>query len=72
MIVLAPPGIPVNKIPQELNQTIHNLEQRIQSFEEAVIGQSAVPKVGVLAGDRTKQDSGTIIDTISSGRYIVQ
>ena len=64
-------GIPVQKIPQELKKTLQKLEQRIDNIEEEVIRQSTVPAVGVLAGDRTKQDSGTIIDTISSAQYIV-
>jgi hypothetical protein len=71
VIVLAPPGIPVKTIPQELNQTLQKLEERIKSFEEAVIGQSTVPKVGVLASDSTKHENGTILDTISSAKYIV-
>jgi len=71
VIVLAPPGIPVKKILPQLNQTLEKLEQKIDSFEEAVIGQSTVPTVGVLAGDSTKEDNGTIIQTISSAKYIV-
>jgi len=59
----------VKKIPQELDQTLQKVEKRIDSFEEAVIGPSTVPTVGVLAGDSTKQDNGTIIHKISS--YIV-
>jgi len=69
VIVVAPSGIPVKKIPQELDQTLHKLEQRIDSFEEAAIGLLTVPAVRVLAGDSTKQDNGTIIHKISS--YIV-
>jgi hypothetical protein len=56
------------KIPHELDQTFQKLEQRIGNFEEAVIGQSTVPTVGVLAADSTKQDNGSIIQTISSAR----
>ena len=71
MIVVAPSGIPEKKIPQELNQTLQKLEQRNDNFEEAVIDQSTVPTVGVLAGNSTKEDNGTIIHTISSAQYIV-
>jgi hypothetical protein len=71
VIVVAPSGIPVKKIPQELDQTVQKLEERIDDFEEAVIGQSTVPTVGVLAGDSTKQDNGTVIQTISAVKYIV-
>jgi len=68
---MAPSGVPVRKIPQALNQTLHKLEQRIDNFEKAVIGQPILPKIGVLAGNSTKQDNGTIIHTISSAQYIV-
>jgi len=71
VIVVAPSGIPVKKIPQELNQTLQKLEQRIENFEETAIGQPILPKIGVLAGNSTKQDNGTIIHTISSAQYIV-
>jgi len=71
VIVVAPSGIPAKNISKELDKTIEKLEQKIDSFEEAVIGQSTVPTVGVLAGDSTKEDNGTIIQTISSATYIV-
>jgi hypothetical protein len=71
VIVVAPPGIPAKNILPQLNQTLEKLEQQIHKFEEAVIGQSTVPTVGVLAGDSTKEDNGTIIQTISSATYIV-
>jgi hypothetical protein len=71
VIVVAPSGIPVKTVPQVLNQTLQKLEQRINNFEEAVLGQSTVPAVGVLAGDSTKHDNGTIIQTLSSAQYIV-
>jgi hypothetical protein len=71
VIVVAPSGIPVKNILTELNQTLEKLEQEIRRFEEAAEGQSTVPTVGVLAGDSTKEDIGTIIDTISSAKYIV-
>jgi len=71
VIVVAPSGVPVKKIPQALNQTINKLEQRIDNFEKAVIDHPILPKIGVLAGNSTKQDNGTIIHTISSAQYIV-
>jgi hypothetical protein len=72
VIVLAPPGIPVKEIPREINQTLQKLEERIKSFEEAVVGRPTVPKFGVLPGDSKKHEKGTILDTISSAQYIVQ
>jgi hypothetical protein len=71
VIVVAPSSIPVKNVLPELNQTLEKLEQKIDSFEEEIIGQSTVPTVGVLAGDNTKEDNGTIIQTISSAQYIV-
>jgi hypothetical protein len=71
VIVVAPSGIPVKNIVPELNQTLEKLEQKIDSFEEEVVGQSTVPTVGVLAGDSKKEDNGTVIETISSAKYIV-
>jgi hypothetical protein len=71
VIVVAPSDTPVKRIPQELNQTLQKLEQRIDNFEEAALGQSTVPTVGVLAGNSMKEDNGTIIHTISSAQYIV-
>ena len=71
VIVVAPSGTPVKKIPQELDQTVQKLEKRIDEFEEAVLGQSTVRTVGVLADDSTKEDNGTIIQTISSAQYVV-
>jgi hypothetical protein len=71
VIVVAPSGIPVKKIPQELDQTVQKLEQRIDTFEEEVTGESTVPPFGVLAGDNTKEENGTIIQKISSAQYIV-
>jgi hypothetical protein len=61
----------VKKIPQELDQTVQKLEKEIDTFEEAITGQSTVSTVGVLAGHSTKRDNGTIIQTISSAQYIV-
>jgi hypothetical protein len=69
VIVLAPSGVPVKKIPQELDQTVQKLEQRIDDFEEAVLGQSTMRTVGVLAGDSMKKDV-SVKQTVSSVQYI--
>lgn len=72
VIVVAPSSVPVKQIPQALNNTLQTLQQRINTFENALTGsQSTVPTVGVLAGASTKQDKDTIIHTISSAQYIV-
>ena len=71
VIIVAPSSVPAKKIPQELNQSLLKLEQRIENFEEAAIGPSTVPTVGVLADNSKKEDNGTIINTISSAQYIV-
>ena len=72
MIVVAPSGVPVKEIPKQLDHTLKKLEQRIDHFAEIATGdRSTVPTVGVLAGNSTKEDNGTIIHTISSAQYIV-